>query len=69
VAAAGVIHNAISYSDEGIELWLARGLELRTQKLEQGEFLEVFTLPLAEAVEIFAIRPLVCRARSRGQDR
>jgi len=34
----GVIHNAISYSDEGIELWLARGLELRTQKLELGEF-------------------------------
>jgi ADP-ribose pyrophosphatase len=48
----GIIHNAISYSDEGIEMWLARGLALRTQKLEQGEFLEVFTLPLAEAVEM-----------------
>jgi len=45
----GIIHNAIGYSDEGIELWLARGLELRAQKLEQGEFLEVFTLPLAQA--------------------
>jgi len=45
----GIIHNAIAYSDEGIELWLARGLELRAQKLEQGEFLEVFTLPLAQA--------------------
>ena len=45
----GVIHNAIGYSDEGIELWLARGLERREQKLEPGEFLEVFTLPLAEA--------------------
>jgi ADP-ribose pyrophosphatase len=45
----GVIHNAIGYSDEGIELWLARGLELREQQLAQGEFLEVFTLPLAEA--------------------
>lgn len=45
----GVMHNAIAYSDEAIELWLARGLELRTQKLEPGEFLQVFTLPLAEA--------------------
>lgn len=48
----GVIHNAISYSDEGIELWLARGLELRAPKLEAGEFLEVLTLPLAEAQEM-----------------
>lgn len=45
----GIIHNAIGYSDEGIELWMARGLELREQKLEPGEFLEVFSLPLAEA--------------------
>jgi len=45
----GVIHNAIGYSDEGIEIWLARGLELREQQLAEGEFLEVFTVPLAEA--------------------
>jgi ADP-ribose pyrophosphatase len=45
----GIIHNAIGYSDEGIELWLAKGLERREQKLEPGEFLEVFSLPLAEA--------------------
>ena len=45
----GLIHNAIGYSDEGIELWQAGGLEHRGQKLEPGEFLEVFTLPLAEA--------------------
>ena len=48
----GVIHNAIAYSDEAIELWLARGLEMRSPKLEPGEFLEVFTLPLAEAQEM-----------------
>lgn len=48
----GLIHNAIGYSDEGIELWAARGLEMREQKLEQGEFLEVFTLPLAEAQDM-----------------
>ena len=45
----GLVHNAIGYSDEGIELWQARGLEHRGQRLEPGEFLEVFTLPLAEA--------------------
>lgn len=45
----GIIHNAIGYSDEGIEIWLARGLEMRKQALAEGEFLEVFTLPLAEA--------------------
>ena len=45
----GHIHNAIGYSDEVIEIWLARGLERREQKLAEGEFLEVFTLPLAEA--------------------
>jgi ADP-ribose pyrophosphatase len=45
----GLIHNAIGYSDEGIEIWAARGLELRGQQLAEGEFLEVFTVPLAEA--------------------
>lgn len=46
----GLIHNAIGYSDEGIELWLARGLEQREAKLDEEEFLETFTLPMAEAV-------------------
>ena len=45
----GIIHNAIGYSDEGIELWLAKGLERREQKLEPGEFLEVLALPLGDA--------------------
>ena len=46
----GLIHNAIGYSDEGIELWLATGLEKREAKLDAGEFLEVFTLPFDEAL-------------------
>ena len=46
----GLIHNAIGYSDESIELWLARGLEKREAKLDAGEFLEVFTLPFEEAL-------------------
>jgi len=45
----GIIHNAIGYSDEVIEIWLARGLERRAQALAEGEFLEVFSVPLAEA--------------------
>jgi ADP-ribose pyrophosphatase len=44
------LHNAIAYSDEGIELFLARGLEMRTPKLDAGEFLEVFEAPVSEAV-------------------
>jgi ADP-ribose pyrophosphatase len=45
----GLIHNAIGYSDEVIEIWLARGLEQRAPRLAEGEFLEVFSVPLAEA--------------------
>ena len=46
----GAIHNAIGYSDEKIELWLARGLDRREASLDEEEFLEVLTLPLAEAL-------------------
>jgi ADP-ribose pyrophosphatase len=46
----GVIHNAIGYSDEGIELYLARGLEKRMAKLDHGEFLEVFDTSWEEAI-------------------
>lgn len=44
------IHNAISYSDEAIELFLARGLEKRAQKLDAEEFLEVLEVPFSEAI-------------------
>lgn len=46
----GVIHNAISYSDEGIEIYLATGLEQRKASLDAGEFLEVISLPFDEAL-------------------
>ena len=46
----GIIHNAIAYSDEGIEMYLARGLEKREAKLDDGEFLEVLALPMAQAL-------------------
>jgi ADP-ribose pyrophosphatase len=46
----GAVHNAIGYSDERIELWLARGLEKGEQALDEEEFLEVLTLPFGEAL-------------------
>ena len=47
-ARAGVIHNAIAYSNEAIEIWFARGLSAGPAKLDAGEFLEVLTLSEAE---------------------
>jgi ADP-ribose pyrophosphatase len=44
------IHNAISYSDEAIEIFVARGLARKAQKLDDEEFLEVIELPFGEAV-------------------
>jgi ADP-ribose pyrophosphatase len=46
----GVVHPAIAYTDEAIELFLARKLTLRESKLDAGEFLEIFTVPLQQAV-------------------
>lgn len=40
-AYAGALHNAIAYSDEGIEVWFARCLRPGPSSLDQGEFLEV----------------------------
>jgi ADP-ribose pyrophosphatase len=40
-ARAGILHNAIAYSTEGIEVWFARGLSAGPAKLDAGEFLEV----------------------------
>lgn len=43
-ARAGILHNAIAYSDEGIEVWFARGLTPGAQGLDDGEFLDVETM-------------------------
>lgn len=37
------IHNAIAYSDEHLDIFLARGLTAGECKLDDGEFLETFT--------------------------
>ena len=46
----GVIHPGIAYSDEAIELYVARKLRKQERKLDQGEFLEVVILPLQETL-------------------
>lgn len=45
------IHPVIGYSDERIEIFLAQGLTQHGGKLDEGENLEVFKLPLATALE------------------
>jgi len=47
-AYAGVLHNAIAYSDEGIHIFFARGLTQGAQHLDEGEFLELVTHTEAE---------------------
>ena len=47
-ARAGVLHNAIAYSDEAIEIWFARGLRAGPSRLDDGEFIEVFNATLEE---------------------
>jgi ADP-ribose pyrophosphatase len=47
-AYAGRMHNAPAYSNEFIEIWLARGLVAGPQALDDGEFLEVLTFSEAE---------------------
>jgi ADP-ribose pyrophosphatase len=39
-ARAGILHNAIAYSTEGIEIWFARGLARGAPQLDAEEFLE-----------------------------
>lgn len=51
-ARAGILHNAIAYSNEGIEVWFARGLSLGERHLDAGEFLDVTT---ASAEELDAL--------------
>jgi ADP-ribose pyrophosphatase len=47
-AHAGVLHNAIAYSNEGIEIWFARGLVAGERRLDAGEFLDVLEADAAE---------------------
>ena len=45
------IHNAIAYSDEHLDLYLARGLKAGEARLDEGEFLETFTATIDELLQ------------------
>ena len=51
-ARAGILHNAIAYSTEGIEVWFARGLVAGERRLDAGEFLDVTTTTLRALVDL-----------------
>jgi len=45
------IHNAIAYSDELLDIYLARNLVAGPAKLDAGEFLETYTATVPELLE------------------
>lgn len=45
------IHNAIAYSDEHLDIYLARNLTAGKSKLDEGEFLETFTATVSEMLD------------------
>lgn len=47
----GTLHPSVGYSDEVVELYFAASLRYQEQNTDEGEFLEVLTLPLEEAFE------------------
>src|SRR5204862_4575837 len=51
-AYAGVLHNAIAYSTEGIHIWFARGLTLGERGLDHGEFLDVAAMGFDELMAL-----------------
>ena len=53
-ACAGRIHPAPAYSTEFIEIWFARGLEAGTQRLDEGEFLEVHLMSETDLLALAA---------------
>ncbi|MBZ2208259.1 NUDIX domain-containing protein [Massilia soli] len=59
------IHNAIAYSDEHLDIYLARGLAAGEAKLDEGEFLEIFTstvpemLGMVKAGEITDVKTII----------
>jgi ADP-ribose pyrophosphatase len=62
-ARAGVLHNAIAYSDEVIHIWFARGLERGAARLDAQEFLETVIHSEAE-VDAFAASGNITDAKS-----
>ena len=57
-ALAGVLHNAIAYSNEGIHVYFARGLVAGAPALDQGEFLDVTSATLEELLALARVGEL-----------
>jgi len=53
-ARAGILHNAIAYSTEGIEIWFARGLTLGERDLDHGEYVDVDAMSAEEMMAMSA---------------
>ena len=47
-----VIHTAIAYTDEAIELFVAKKLTQKRRNLDAGEFLEIVIVPVAQALQM-----------------
>jgi len=47
-ARAGLLNNAIAYSNEAIEVWFARGLIAGERRLDAGEFLDLCSASVEE---------------------
>jgi ADP-ribose pyrophosphatase len=47
----GRLHPCVGYSSETIDFFLARKLEFKGARLDEGEFLETLRLPLAEGLD------------------
>jgi ADP-ribose pyrophosphatase len=62
-ARAGVLHNAIAYSNEVIEIWFARGLQAGAQHLDDGEFLDL-ALHTPQEVDAMAVRGEITDAKT-----
>lgn len=50
-ARAGLLHPAIGYSDEFIEIWFARRLQAGERRLDDGEHLDVLAVHPADLLE------------------
>lgn len=48
----GIIHTAIAYTNEAIELFVAKKLSLQERKLDVGEFLEILLVDSKEAIQM-----------------
>ena len=51
-ARAGLLNNAIAYSNEAIEVWFARGLVAGPRQLDAGEFLDICSASVEELEDL-----------------